>query len=287
MEIPRLCFSQIAAPCAAFHAAHAIFSSEGQTEVRLHRHDFHEWLVVLEGEARHLVNGEETALRRGQLVLIRPDDCHAIAPRPGGVEFVNVAFPEDVWEDLVRATGLEEEAQEWSESDLAVSLEMTPDQRLNLRAEAMAAVRAYHDRPTRLAFSQFWSAAAGALAQRAEGRDGGSGAAPLWMRNALAWAQSADMDELSLEAFVEASGVSFGHLSRTLKSRIGQTPTEFLNEIRVKRAAYELATTDRDIAAIAFDCGFENLSYFYRRFRQHHGKAPRSYREEARRSLPL
>jgi len=62
---------------------------------------------------------------------------------------------------------------------------------------------------------------------------------------------------------------------------------ELINELRVKRAAFELAATDRDIAAIAFDCGFENLSYFYRRFRQFHGKSPRIYREDARRSLPV
>ena len=151
--------------------------------------------------------------------------------------------------------------------------------------EAIAAVRSYYNNPTRLAFSQFWRAAAGALAEHGDTGDGRP-EQPLWLRNMQAWAQSAGTEDLSLDTLVEASGVSFGHLSRTLKTHTGLTPTEFINEIRIKRAAYELATTDRDIGVIAFDCGFENLSYFYRRFRQVHGKTPRSYREEAKRSLP-
>jgi len=286
MEIERLRYANVSPAGDSFHAVRAVFRSTGQSEVREHCHDFLEWIVVLEGEARHYLNGRETMLRPGQLVLIRPDDRHGIQPMPGGmIDFVNVAFPMEVWDDFVRATGLQEAAGEWMSAPSAVYLELTPHQRQTMTMEAMAAVRSYHNKPTRLAFSQFWRAAAGALAEHGDSGDG-SPEQPLWLRNTQAWAQSIDTEELSLDTLVEASGVSFGHLSRSLKTHTGLTPTEFINGIRVKRAAYELATTDRDVTAIAFDCGFENLSYFYRRFREIHGKTPRRYREEAKLSLP-
>jgi len=287
MTIRRLRFADIAPAGTAFHAVRATFPGEGQSEVSLHCHDFFEWMVVLEGEATHVVNETEFALRIGHLVLIRPDDRHAIYPRGlGGIEFVNIAFPVDVWDACVIATGLESWARAWNEAAFAPGVELMADQRRRLREESLAAVRGYHNNPSRLAFSPFWTAAAGALADYQEKGDNGR-EQPIWLRNALRWAEAVDVEDLSLESLIEKSGVSFGHLSRMLKAHSGVTPTEFINALRVKRAAFDLATTDRDIAAIAFDCGFENLSYFYRRFRQIHGKTPLRYREDAKRSLPL
>ena len=286
MPIRRLLYADVA-PGAAFHAVRAAFAGEGQSEVALHCHDFLEWMVVLNGEATHVVNETEFLLRTGHLVLIRPDDRHAIYPHgPGGIEFVNIAFPVDVWDACVIATGLESWARAWSEAAFAPAVVLTGDQRQRVRAASLAAVRSYHNNPSRLAFSPFWTAAAGALADYQEMGDNGQ-QQPAWLRKAVRWAERVDVEDLSLESLVEKSGVSFGHLSRTLKAHSGVTPTEFINALRVKRAAFELATTDRDIAAIAFDCGFENLSYFYRRFRQIHGKTPLRYREDAKRSLPL
>ncbi len=282
-EIPRLRYLEVAPANPAFHAVRAAFPVEGRSEVRLHCHDYYEWMVVLKGAARHVVNGEPAVLRSGDLVLIRPDDCHAIFPsEPFGIEFINVAFPAALWRDFVQATGLQEIARKWDVSKSGVCLELTPDQKQALRTEALSAVHHYHHAPTRLAFSPFWCAAAGAFVEQAGGRN-----QPLWLKETLRWVQSVDILELSLDTLVKNSGVSFTHLSRTLKAHTGMTATELINETRINRAAYLLAATDAGIAAIAFDCGFENLSYFYRRFRQFHGEAPRSYRHKAKLSVPL
>jgi AraC-like DNA-binding protein len=44
-----------------------------------------------------------------------------------------------------------------------------------------------------------------------------------------------------------------------------------------------LTTTSRSISDIADDCGFENLSYFYRRFGREFGESPMKHRMQARR----
>lgn len=81
----------------------------------------------------------------------------------------------------------------------------------------------------------------------------------------------------------ELSNVSFSHLARTLKTHTGLTPTEYINRQRLRNASMLLTTTSREISDIAFDCGFENLSYFYRLFRKQFHQTPHKHRVDVRR----
>jgi AraC family cel operon transcriptional repressor len=284
MVLRRITFGEIAPVGAAFHAVQTSFQAGRQTEANPHCHDFYEWMLVREGEARHPINGVDTSLRPGQLWLIRPDDEHAIyITSKEGIEFINIAFPCEVYNDFVSATGLQEISMAWTGSEMPVCLDLTSDQMRSLWVEATAAVRSFHYKPTRLAFGKFWNAAAEASTLH---HVQGLKELPMWLRGALTWAQKVDVEELTLDGLVEVAGMSFGHLSRTLRACKGVTPTELITDLRLQRAAYELATTDKGITEIAFDCGFNNLSYFYRRFQQFHRKSPRRYREEIKRSLP-
>ena len=65
----------------------------------------------------------------------------------------------------------------------------------------------------------------------------------------------------------------------------GSVATTFVTGLRLERAALLLATTTQEIVGIAAECGFETLSYFYRRFGQRYGLPPRAYRLRAQRSI--
>jgi AraC-like DNA-binding protein len=83
----------------------------------------------------------------------------------------------------------------------------------------------------------------------------------------------------------ELAGVSRAHLSRSLKASCQHTPTEFVNRLRVERAAILLATTTDEIGEIAIACGFTTLSYFYRRFGERYHLSPRAYRLQAQQAI--
>ena len=53
---------------------------------------------------------------------------------------------------------------------------------------------------------------------------------------------------------------------------------EYLNRHRVRMASRMLAESDAAIVDIGNACGFESLSYFYKRFRQIAGLPPRAWR---------
>jgi AraC-like DNA-binding protein/mannose-6-phosphate isomerase-like protein (cupin superfamily) len=283
----RLLFADIAPPGTPFHAALATVPSENLPKVRVHGHDFFEWMLIIDGSAVHWVNDADCTLARGQFLLMRPDDVHAIEPMAGAAcSFINIAFPPSVWNDFVAATGIPDEARVWLAAEVPVTVDLWPQRYASVEIEAQDAVRTYHRGATRLAFSRFWNAAVEALMDPSA-HTGKTSTQPAWLRDMLDWTRRVEVADLTVAALTQISGVTFAHLCRTMRSSLGVTPTQYINQLRLNRAAYELAATGAPIATIALDCGFDNLSYFYRRFHQTYGKSPRQYRLEAMRSLTV
>lgn len=68
-------------------------------------------------------------------------------------------------------------------------------------------------------------------------------------------------------------------LSRQIRDVFGQNFTELLLQHRFDRARNLLQSTSLPIADIAQAVGYENMSFFYRRFREIHGVSPKEYRK--------
>jgi len=74
------------------------------------------------------------------------------------------------------------------------------------------------------------------------------------------------------------------YFCRYFKENMGKTATEYINEIRIEKAAEALAETDDKIITIAENTGFENMGYFIRRFRAEKGVTPSEYRKRSKKS---
>ena len=86
--------------------------------------------------------------------------------------------------------------------------------------------------------------------------------------------------QLDVATIAEGIGVSVRAVQLAF-ARTGTTPTAFLRERRLKRAAKLLAQGSR-VTDAAFDAGFTDLSSFGRAFREHHGVTPTAWRAGAR-----
>ena len=64
------------------------------------------------------------------------------------------------------------------------------------------------------------------------------------------------------------------------KKQTGLTPFTQLNSIRVRRASKILRNTETSIAEIAEACGYENVSFFIRKFKEIRGCTPSVYRKK-------
>ncbi len=72
---------------------------------------------------------------------------------------------------------------------------------------------------------------------------------------------------------------------RYFKRKTKKKFTQFVNEIRIMHSCKLLAETDKTVIEIAFECGYENTSYFNRQFRLYCDNSPKAFREQLRHKI--
>lgn len=88
-----------------------------------------------------------------------------------------------------------------------------------------------------------------------------------------------DNPELNVEMLSRSIGISRVQLHRKLKDIIGMTPSDFIRNIRLKRATVLLQNPDVDISQVAYAVGFSSQPHFSTAFKKFTGYAPTEYRQ--------
>jgi len=83
--------------------------------------------------------------------------------------------------------------------------------------------------------------------------------------------------EFDTPALAREVGMSRMLLHTKLKALTGQSTGEFIRTLRLKRAAQLLQKGYGNVTQVAYDVGFQNLSYFAKTFRQQFGQSPSNY----------
>lgn len=73
-------------------------------------------------------------------------------------------------------------------------------------------------------------------------------------------------------------GISIRHINTIFKEQYHVTPIQYLTEVRMEVAKKMLIETNKDIASICFEVGFESLSTFYRTFKNYTHFSPKKFR---------
>lgn len=84
---------------------------------------------------------------------------------------------------------------------------------------------------------------------------------------------------ISLQEGADKANMSKEAFCRFFKLRTRKTFTQYLQQLRINEAQKLLLETDLSISTIAFQVGFENLSYFNRAFKSILGVTPREFRK--------
>lgn len=85
-------------------------------------------------------------------------------------------------------------------------------------------------------------------------------------------------DPLSLRTVAADLGVNPSYFSARFKKETGQTLTDFILQERLRLAMNLLGTTRLQVQSVALHCGFLDVNYFSRMFRQSTGITPTEYR---------
>ena len=92
-------------------------------------------------------------------------------------------------------------------------------------------------------------------------------------------AHIADSD-LSVEQIANEVGLSRSHLHRKMKELTGESTSDFVRNVRLKRAAYLLEGGKHSIAEVMYACGFDSPPGFSTRFKNFYGVSPSEYMKE-------
>lgn len=89
-------------------------------------------------------------------------------------------------------------------------------------------------------------------------------------------------EEISTATIAKKFFLSESYLCHIFKQATGKTVIKYLNGFRAQKASVLLEKTDENILLVAAKCGFENVSYFNRVFKEHFSLTPTEYRNKKR-----
>ena len=241
----------------------------------LHDQDFYEFFWIETGTCTHFINGTSLTLSPGDLVFVRPADAHAF--QRTGTErclMVNIAFSSETADHLVDRYREELDGKFfWANSDLPVMKQLDARQLRDLKQLEGNLVSG--TRTLARIECTLLELMTGILGPRFEM----PADTPPWLAVACESIREPDNLRRGVSALVEISNRSHEHVSRTFRQVFGQSPSTYVNRVRMEFAARELSETNAPIIDIALDCGIEDLSHFYKLFRGAYGTTPMKYRK--------
>lgn len=243
-----------------------------------HSHNFYELFMIVKGGIRHLVNGLVVDMNEGDLVLIRPDDCHCYERRiDASCRFVNLAFTPAVAYDAFRF--LDHDFQQTilnqSEPPCVRAPEATIERALNTLRDASALPDGDGAVREALLKSLLFELLTGFVHYEAV-----SGDMPVWLERLLNGMRSAGNFTAGMPAMRALSGCTPEHLARSFRKYLGTTPTDYINQLRLNYIRNMLVDTDLGIAEIGEMGGFDSVSHMNHIFREAYGMTPSEYRHE-------
>ena len=83
---------------------------------------------------------------------------------------------------------------------------------------------------------------------------------------------------IALQTLADLCFMSPNYFCHYFKQKTGKPPIAFINEYRIQKACQMLSDSELPVSQIALSVGFDNFSYFIRKFREYKGVTPKKYR---------
>ncbi|WP_435921343.1 helix-turn-helix domain-containing protein [Paenibacillus sp. DYY-L-2] len=255
-----------------------------------HRHaDFSELVIVLNGHATHVVNSEESFIKKGNAFVINGRTAHSYKD-PHDFKICNIMFKSEMLksagQDLRISNGFQAlfilepfyrniHAYKSKLNMSISSLEYVSSLVSVMIEEYQNKLQGYQ---TMLA-SRFMELVV-YLSRQYDNQEKGVDNSLMHLANAISYIEEHYLEPVSLDTIASKSGISVRHLNRIFQAYYQTTPIAYLQRLRAERACTLLKRTTLPVTQISFECGFNDSNYFARLFKKLYGVSPKSYRKQ-------
>lgn len=262
--------------------------TSAERSIETERRALHEEIEVkcfYEGESTLLIGEEKVLVRAGDVVVINPYEFHATIDcgRAGGIgKYHSFMFPLDLFSGGAEVFDLRSLLLENSMTFKTLFCDNKRMVKILCRI-----VREYEEKNTayQVAVMGLIMEFFAILIRRGLSGEAESGKKNLrsyrLVEPAIRHIRDRFREEVTVEQLAEACHVSKHYFCRAFRSVTGKTAMEYLREYRLRVADILLGNSDRAIAAIAEECGFESFSYFCRSYKKYYGSTPSDRRRES------
>jgi AraC-like DNA-binding protein len=244
---------------------------KGET-VSGHYHDHFQILYALEGEGEITLGNDSYSFSKDSVVLIVPETIHSINATSKLTVLV-LAFSVPALNPYMQGSLLEhfQYHSKFYELDLLSASEIKPLFRKILYEQKN--VDTYSKFATPILLLQII-----VILLRQQGTKKIEDANDMRSLQMKEYIESHYFENITAEKFSMLFNISTRYMNDIFKRKYQETPLQYLQKVRINRAKELLLETDKDIVSVCFEVGYENLSTFYRTFRNLVGISPNKYR---------
>lgn len=254
-----------------------------------HSHvDFSELVIVLNGHATHIVNNEESFIKKGNVFVINGSTSHAYKD-PQDFKICNIMYKPEMLEsagpDLRTLNGFQalfilepfyrNITTYKSKLNLSISsLEYVASLISFMVGEYEAKLPGHQT----LLASRFMELVV-YLSRHYDNGEPGLDNGLIHLANAVSYIEDHYLEPIALEDVAAKSNISIRHLNRIFKAYYQTTPIAYLQRLRLERACMLLKQTHLSVTDISYACGFNDSNYLARQFKKAYGMSPQAYRK--------
>lgn len=258
-------------------------------EMFIHTHsDFSELVIILDGTATHIVNGEEYPIQKGDVFVINDSTSHGYR-QVNNFRLCNIMFQPSYFlpaqNDLKALPGFH--ALFVIEPALSKQKGFQGQFTLNRRDfneicqliiqisdEFSTHSPGYQTMVTSL-FHQMITRLSRLYCTKSPDTDNES----LSLAAPAAYIESHFREEVTIDELSQMANMSTRHFRRVFRGIYGTSPLKYINDLRIQTASHLLTSTELSVTEIAIRCGFSDSNYFSSKFKQAMGKSPLEYRK--------
>ena len=244
--------------------------------VAWHKHDFYEFIYIVEGSMKNVIDDKTYILKQGDFSLILPGELHSITPIKSSLQR-DICIPSELFENLCNS--IDDSILPFlktSDCSRCFSIPLNQSVTFQQKLSDVTIKLSRNDIGTKilvlslLADILYAILPSDSITQKDD--------SPQWVNKILLRFNDINIVKEGLPALTKNTNYNQTYINRAFKKHTGLSLSAYLNETRLKFALTYLKTSAISVNAISDIIGFSSTSFFYKKFKEKYGTTPNDYR---------